>query len=352
MTTIALLGCGWAGRRHALAYSRAGAHLGWAVDTDLERAKALAANYPGCRAAVDYDQALQDPRIDAVDICLPHDLHAPVAVEAAQAGKHVLVEKPLAATLEEADRMIDAAERANVTLMVAENVHFRSEYLEIRKLLQAGAIGQPALIQMTRQAYLRESFLRERAWFLDARAAAGGIMMSGGIHDFETMHLLVGEIESVHALRARQRFLEMEGDDTSVALIRFRNGAAGTLVESFIMKSLITATGPEVHTLRIDGDDGSLSVRTPSTGTASATIRLFSERAEYRVNNALAEHEIYVPEADSFQAEIEHFLDCLRTGREPITSGHSQRRPLEVVLAAYRSMETGRPVSIGLAEHR
>ncbi len=274
----------------------------------------------------------------------PHDLHAVVVVAAAQAGKHVLVEKPLAATLAEADEMIAAAAQAGVTLMVAENVRFNAVYLKAKELLDAGAIGEPALIQVTRQAYLRRSFLEERPWFLDARRAAGGIMMSGGVHDFETMRLLLGEIESVHALRARQRFVEMEGDDTSVALVRFHSGAVGTLVESFLMKSLVTAAGPEVHTLRVDGTLGSLSV---TQGKASVdTIRLFSEDEAYRVGGAPAAQQVLVPASDSFAAEIAHFLDCVRTGREPLTSGRAQRRPLEAVLAAYRSMETGLPVRL------
>jgi predicted dehydrogenase len=284
--------------------------------------------------------ALDDPSVDAIDICLPHNLHAPVAVAAAQAGKHILCEKPLADSLDAADRMIAAARDAGVLLMVAENVRFDPLYQQIRTLLDAGAIGRPALIQMTRECYLTRSFLEDRRWFLDSVAAAGGIMMSGGIHDVEAMRLLIGEVASISAMRARQRFAEMEGDDTSIALVRFVDGTVGTLVESFVMKSLITASGPEVHTVRIDGDLGSLAVRN------GRTIHLFSERPEFLPGGALTQHDIYVPEADTFEREIEHFLACLHTGQEPLTSGRSQRRPLEIVLAAYASMESGAAVTL------
>jgi len=342
---VALIGCGWAGQRHAPALAARGATLRWAVDHDAGRAQSLAGAHPGCRATADYREPLQDAAVVAVDVCLPHDLHAPVAVAAARAGKHVLVEKPLAATLDEADAMIAAAEGAGVVLMVAENVRFEAVYRAAQALLEAGAIGEPALVQVSRQAYLRRSFLEERPWFLDAKRAAGGIMMSGGVHDFETMRMLLGELASVQALRAPQRFPEMEGDDTSVALVRFRSGAVGTLVESFLAKSLVTAAGPEVHTLRVDGALGSLSV---TRGEASVdTLRLFSEREEYRVGGAPAEQRVLVPASDSFAEEVGHFLECLRTGREPLTSGRTQRRPLEAVLAAYRSMESGAPVLLG-----
>lgn len=333
---VAVLGCGWAGICHTHAWQYHGAQVRWAVDTQPERAAALTAK----RVATDYHRALQDPEVAVVDICLPRNLHASVAVAAARAGKHILCEKPLAATLAQADQMIAAAQQAGVLLMVAENVRFEPLYQQIRALLDADVIGRPALIQMTRECDLTRSFLQDRRWFLDAEAAAGGIMMSGGIHDVETMRLLMGEITSVSALRARQRFVEMEGDDTCIALLRFADGTIGTLVESFVMKSLATASGAEVHTLRIDGDAGSMTVRD------GHTIHLFSERPEVQLDGVVTQHDLYVPPADAFALEIAHFLSCLHTGQEPITSGRRQRRALEVVLAAYAAMASGAPVTL------
>jgi len=106
------------------------------------------------------------------------------------------------------------------------------------------------------------------------------------------------------------------------------------------MKSLVAASGPEVHTLRIDGDLGSLSVRD------GQTIQLFSEREDFLPDGLLTQHDIYVPQADTFVIEIEHFLESIKTGQEPITNGRSQRRPLQIVLAAYQSMESRRPVRL------
>ena len=164
--------------------------------------------------------------------------------------------------------------------------------------------------------------------------------MAGGVHDFETARMVVGDIESIYALRAPQRFPELEGDDTSVALVRFRGGAVGTFVLTFLMKSLVTAAGLEIHTLRIDGELGSIVVED------GRTIRLFSEKEGWQLGEKLIQHEIYVPEQDTFLLEVQHFLECVHSGQKPITSGISQRRPLEIVLAAYRSMQTGQPVSV------
>ena len=336
---VAVIGCGWAGSRHARAYADAGAQVLWAVDSDPERAERTAqalrlAGHP-TRADSDYRRTLQDPRVSAVSVALPHHLHAPVSQEALRAGKHVLVEKPLANTLEEADEMIRTAEEAGRVLMVAEDVHFDARVLKVRELIRSGAIGEPAYLQIERRAYLRESFLRDRPWFLDARKAGGGMMMSGGVHDYEKARLLVGEPVQVQGLRARQRFLEMEGDDTSVALVRFRNGAVGVLVESFIAKELVTAGGPEVHTLRVDGDLGSVRI------TEQGTVVLFSEAPGWQRGDGPVQQEFYVDGGDPFLREAEHFLECVATGAEPVTSGRRQRRPLELVLATYRSMEAG-----------
>jgi predicted dehydrogenase len=197
---IAIIGCGWAGIRHARAFIECGAEIAWAVDTNPQRAEALRAQTGGtAQVSTDFRAALANDSLDAVDICLPHNLHGAVAIPAAQANKHILCEKPIAATLEEADAMIAAAEKASVTLMIAENERYNPAIRKIQALVQQGVIGKVALLQMTRQCYLRQSFLEDRPWFLDVRAAAGGAMTAGGVHDFEKARMLVGEIESVSA---------------------------------------------------------------------------------------------------------------------------------------------------------
>jgi predicted dehydrogenase len=341
---VAIIGCGWAGRRHARASEGCGAAIRWLVDIDLARAEALRASLRQGEVQTsltcDYHEALDDPGVDAVTICLPHALHRPVTVAAAAARKHILCEKPIACSLAEADEMILAAESARVVLMIAENVRFSRLFRRVGQLLQDGTIGKPVMIQITRQAYLTRSFLEERTWFLDKASAGGGIMMSGGIHDFEAMHMLMGEIESIYALRAPQRFPEMEGDDTSIATVRFCNGAVGVLVESFVMKSLVTAAGSEIHTLQIDGELGSLAV------ADGHTIQLYSEREGLSFAGNAVQHALYVTEEDTFLLENQHFFQAIRTGAEPLTSGWSQRRPLEVVLAAYQSMESANPIRL------
>lgn len=341
--TVAIVGCGWAGQRHARAFRARGAAVRWAIDTNEQRAAAIAEGEENCGVSVDLHVALDDPELDAIDICLPHNLHAEVAIEAAASAKHVLCEKPLAVSLEEADRMIAAADARGMILMVAENVVFSPLYQLARDLLSSGAIGKPALVQVSRACYLEDSFTQERPWFMDEKAAGGGMMMSGGIHDFQKLRMIVGEITSVYARRAPQRFSGMQGDDTSVALLEFQNGATGIMVESYMMKSAVTVSGTEEHTLRVDGETGSIRV----VSDTSSTITVFRDRVDDPdLSGAVIDSQVVVPEVDTFDLEVAHFIDCARSGKEPLTSGRKMRRPLELVLAAYRSMQERKEVLV------
>jgi len=341
--TVGMIGCGWAGVRHARGFISRGARVSWAVDVDPHRAQALAGLQPGARATTDLREALRDPDLAAVDICLPHNLHARMSIESMKRGKHVLCEKPLAVTLADADRMIAAAEKAGVVLMVAENEVFSPLYLRVKELVDSGAIGAPALVQMTRGCYLEESFKKERPWFLEEKAVGGGMMMSGGVHDFEKLRMIIGEVTSVYARRAPQRFTDMQGDDTSVAMLRFEGGAVGIMVQSYLMKNAMTAAGTEEHSMRIEGAKGSIR----AAGTNGGKIILFRDSLrDPLLSRVPSETEIVVPEVDTFELEVAHFIDCVLTGKEPVTAGRRMRRPLELVLAAYKSMQGNREVQI------
>ncbi|UCF96270.1 MAG: Gfo/Idh/MocA family oxidoreductase [Spirochaetaceae bacterium] len=334
---VAIVGCGWAGIRHARAFTECGAEIAWAVDTDEKRAEKVRRIQNSGRIAAEYKEAIADADLAAVDICLPHDLHAPVAIDCLGAGKHVLVEKPIAATLEEAEAMIQAAAKAGVVLMVAENEVYSPLYRRVRDLIADGIIGKPALVQMTRGAYATEDYKQNRPWFLDEKRAAGGMMMSGGIHDVEKLRMIIGEISAVQALQAPRRCPEMGADDTGIAVLRFENGAIGTMIQSNSYKNAITAAGEEIHRLRIDGQLGSIE----AIGTHGGRICIFSEKEDLVSEGSYVETEIVVPEQDTFYLEIAHFLHCLERGETPITAGNKMRRSLEIILGAYKSMENG-----------
>jgi predicted dehydrogenase len=322
---IGLIGCGWAGQQHARALRALGnrAQLCALADVDTALARELAKEWRIPVWTGDYRELLTRPEIDALSLCLPHSLHAPVAILAAQAGKHVLVEKPLATTLQEADAMIAAAQSAGVRLMVAENVRFDPVYRRAVALIQAGALGELFLIRISRE-HQKHLYMQQRPWFL--REAAGGILFSGGIHDFELLRMLGGDIEHVYALTGRKVLPEMSADDTSVVLAGMGNGAAALLTESFSLRTPTPGVQGTVH-----GSLGSLWLD-------AERLRLYQSEEDDHPEQV---EEIPVAQQDTFEAEWAHFLDCLGSGGEPVTSGRSQRAPLQAVLAAYESLRRG-----------
>ena len=327
---MAIIGAGWAGSQHAQAIRALAprATLVALAEQDATVAAAKAAEWQLSTWTADYHELLTRDLVDAVSICLPHSQHAEVAIAAAEAGLHVLVEKPLATTLDEADRMIAAARQQGVQLMVAENMRFDATYQRVAELLQAGVVGEIFMVRISREHQMR-AYLQARPWFLQEKF--GGILASGGIHDFELIRMLAGEIAHVYAVTPRAVFGEMIADDTGVVVAGLANGAVATLVESFAIR---TST-PGVHGI-VHGTSGSLWFH-------GETIRLYRHAED---GHADAVEFVRVPVVDTFQAEMAHFLDCLDQNVTPITSGEEERKPLAAVLAAYESLRRGARVDL------
>jgi myo-inositol 2-dehydrogenase/D-chiro-inositol 1-dehydrogenase len=190
-------------------------------------------------------------------------------------------------------------------------------------LLRAGVVGNLFLIRIQREHQMRD-YLRARPWFLTE--PMGGILMSGGVHDFELLRMLAGEIAHVYALLPRKVYEEMRADDTSVVVAGLVNGATATLVESFAIRTPTPGVRGAVY-----GTEGTLWFR-------EGLIQLYRAGQDGHMD---AVETIQVAPVDAFAAEISHFLDCLDTGATPITSGEEERKPLAAVLAAYASIAGG-----------
>ena len=325
---VALVGAGWAGERHAAAYRSLPdlARLVAVVETRRAIAAMRGREWGVPFVTDDLAAALARPEVEAVDLCLPHAHHAGAALAALAAGKHVLIEKPFATSLAQADAMIGAAATAGCILMVAENARYDPVHLRMAALIAAGAIGPPFLCRIARDHHMGAA-LRARPWFFTD--PTGGIMWSGGIHDIETVRMLTADaaIIEVYATAARKTLDEMTTDDTSVAVFRLAGGAVAVLSESFVThvphggaRLRVEAFGPH-GTLFTDGN-GTLAVVAPGGATRTEEI----------------------PPDDTFAAEIRHFLGCLRSGAEPVTAGRAMRPGLAAILAAQASMASGRPV--------
>ena len=326
---VGIIGCGWAGEQHIRAYRSLEDVVVLAVaDINEGKAKRFATKWKVKAWYKDYRMLLKNPEIDAVSICVPHHLHSKISVEAAEMGKHILCEKPLAISLKEADEMIKAAEKAGIILMVAENVRFHPINLKIKELIDEGFIGEVFLARIFRDHEIHE-YLRARPWFLDREKAGGGIWISGGIHDVDALRMLLGEVEEISMFQAKKVFLEMEGEDTVAAIMKFKSGAVGVMTESFSTK-VFKQVSPLGCPYIVNGSDGTIM-------THSNYLDLYSEKRE----EPSVCMRIRVEERDTFIEEIKHFINCIKREENPITSGEEEWKTLAVICAGYKSLKKG-----------
>jgi len=326
---VGIIGCGWTGEQHIRAYrSLKDVAVLAAADINERKAKRFATKWKVKVWYKDYRMLLKNPEIDAVSICVPHHLHSKISVEAAEMGKHILCEKPLAISLKEADKMIKAAEKAGIILMVAENVRFHPINLKIKELIDEGFIGEVFLARIFRDHEIHE-YLRARPWFLDKEKAGGGIWISGGIHDVDALRMLLGEVEEISMFQAKKVFLEMEGEDTVAAIMKFKSGAVGVMTESFSTK-VFKQVSPLGCPYIVNGSDGTIM-------THSNYLDLYSEKRE----EPSVCMRIRVEERDTFIEEIKHFINCIKREETPITSGEEEWKTLAVICAGYKSLKKG-----------
>jgi predicted dehydrogenase len=322
---LCIAGCG----RFAAFHARAARRLGRAVllsfaSRDHARAEGYRRRFGGVAAFGSYEAAAADPGVEALLFCTPHDVHRDNVRLAAAHGKAVLVEKPIARTLDEADEMLGAARSAGVPFMVAENFHFMPAFVAARRWLGEGAIGR------VRQMLLSPQGLRRPAGWRQRRdPVGGGILIDGGVHYIHLLRDWGGPVASVWAAAPPNLFGEVEGEDTALVVVRFRSGAVGTLATS------VAAPGsPRVQWAWVTGTEGSLAV-----DHRGRFLVLRGPRGTRR--------RIFFRDRRGLEAQLAEFVAAVRAGRPPALPPEATRDDLAVVLAAYHSMASGQVVELG-----
>lgn len=267
-----------------------------------------------------YVEMLEKADIHAVDICLPHHLHKAAIVAAAAAGKHVLCEKPLCLTPEEAAKVTAAVDRAGITLMCAHNQLFSPAVAKARELIDGGVLGTIYQVRTT-DSFINDFTEQTMGWRAVARTSGGGELIDTGYHPtYLLMHLAGGKPVEVAAMLSTHRLKFMQGEDSAQVLVRFDNGVVGTITTSW-------AYAPTSTTERFSavGELGSLH----SDGTYLS----------YRINGR-AEQRIDFEAVDEFAAEIEHFASSILRGTRPLHTEREGVAVLGIILAAYHSAAT------------
>jgi len=267
----------------------------------------------------DYQRFLSRDDMDAVVICTPHDLHVEQCVAAAEAGKHVLCEKPIATTLRGADSMISACRKAGVALMVGQTHRFYPENMRAWHMIRDGEIGE--VISMTDSVLSRPAV----GWRLNKRAAGGGIFMDNGVHVVDRLRWWSGcRVESVSA-RIISKNPSAEVEDDGIAFLRFSKGVFGSFMLS------ISTSGVSECSAKIVGTNGVLLVETWNA---------------LKVGREKWEDVPFDRSVGGFEAEHMEFQAAVAEGRLPGVTGEEGRRNLEVVLAIYESSKRNAEVTV------
>lgn len=358
MTRIrtALIGCGKVGRIQAEALRALPDSEFVAVcDSDRGRAEAFAGRY-GVRPHTDVPAMIAESGVQAVFICTPHPLHARPAIQAAEAGVHALVEKPLAANLDDCDAMVAAARRAGVKLGVVSQRRWYEPVLRMKRAIDAGKIGRPVLGTFTMYSWRDEAYYKSDPWRGRWDTEGGGVLINQSPHMIDLLTWLMDDqVVEVSGYWANLNHPYVEVEDSAVAILRFRGGGLGSIVTSLSQK-------PGIHTrIHIHGSSGaSVGVETDRGATFIAGM---TPIAEPPLNDLWTipgeEHHLEVFQAEDrtrFAAidatahyhmlQIQDFLRAILEDRPPKVAGDDGRSVVALVQAIYRSNREGRPIRI------
>ena len=290
---------------------------------DRNRALAYAEEYGGKSAFGSYQEAAASPEVDAMYLCTPHHLHREHALMAAKAGKHILVEKPIARNLEESEEMVAQARRAGVTLMVAENYRFMPAVRRAKELIEEGAIGSLRSIQLQEEAHFQP-----RQWRTDQELNGGGVLIDGGIHKMDILVYLTGMPEQVFAAALPPAMPGAGGEDGAVVMTRSPGGVVGVINHSWS-----AAHRPAPPWVALNGVGGSIFFEVGATWL--------------KIDDGGTERILRFNEDQTGLAPmVREFRDSIEERREPLTSGAAGIDALSLVLKAYESIELGASLTL------
>lgn len=346
MIRFGLIGCGRIAKRHAELLGGnhiAGTSLVAVCDPIRARADAIAARF-AASAYYDLGELLARPDIDAVAVLTPSGMHPEHAIASAKAGKHVIVEKPMALRLQDADAMIRACDEAGVKLFVVKQNRFNVPVVKAREALTAGRFGK-LILGTVRVRWCRDQAYYDQDGWRGTWAYDGGVLTNQASHHIDMLEWFFGDVVSVHA-RATTALVHIETEDTAVATLRFRSGALGIIEAT-------TATRPKdlEGSLSILGEKGTVEI----AGFAVNQIRHWRFVDELPSDKEVVEKfSVNPPNVYGFghQAYYEHVVDCLTNRRSALVDGLEGRKSLELISALYESIETGQEVALRFMPRR
>lgn len=289
--------------------------------------------------ATDYRKLVERKDIDVVVVGIPNDLHRAVVVAAAEAGKHVILEKPIAHTVEDAEAMLRAAKRHKIKLMYAETICFTPKYVRAKQLVTEGAIGKLYMVKQSEKHSGPHS-----DWFYDIKRSGGGALMDMGCHGIEWARWMYGKPNPKSVVAHCQRVLHTQrtkGEDNSVMVLEFEGGGVAVIEDSWAkrggMDDRVELYGTE-GVIYCDLLHGSSMETYSAKGYGYAVEK--AEETRGWTFTVFEEAHLY-----GFPHEMRHFIRCVLNDQTPQETGEDGRATLEIIYAAYESAGTGRRIT-------
>lgn len=345
MYKFALVGCGRIAKRHAELLNGvvSGMKLAAVCDVDAEKARTFGEKY-GVAWYTDMFEMMAQVAPDVVSVLTPSGLHCEHVLQLASFGKHIVVEKPMALTLDDADAMISACDAHGCRLFVVKQNRFNLPVMKLREAIEGKRFGKLVMGTVRVRWCRPQSYYDMDAW-RGTWALDGGVLTNQASHHVDLLEWMMGEVESVYA-KSTTALVDIEAEDTAIAVLKFRNGALGCIEAT-------TATRPKdlEGSISILGEKGSVEIG----GFAVNQMKTWSfAEAEPADADVMEKYSVNPPNVYGFghQAYYEHVLDCLKNGRQQLVDGLEGRRSIELISAIYESVETGREVLLRFTPKR
>ena len=338
MLNFGLVGCGRIAKRHADLLGRAqigGARLAAVCDVVPGRAESFGRAY-NVRHFTDVHEMMENTALDVVSVLTPSGMHASNVLELAAYGKDIVVEKPMALTLGDADAMIAACEKHGVRMFVVKQNRFNVPVVKMRQALDAGRFGKLFLGTVRVRWCRTQDYYDQDSW-RGTWAQDGGVLANQASHHIDLLEWMMGDIESVFA-KGVTAMVRIETEDTAIATLKFKSGALGCIEAT-------TAIRPKdlEGSISLLGASGSVEIG----GFAVNELKVwnFIDRVP-EDEDMLTKYSVNPPNVYGFghQAYYEHVVDCVSHGGRMLVDGIEGRRSLELITAIYESIETGKEV--------
>lgn len=340
MTTeigFGVVGCGMIGKVQAEAIEAiAGARLLAVCGRDRDRTAAFAARF-NATAYTEYDAFLSHPGLRIVNICTPNGLHAEQGIRGAQAGKHILVEKPIEIDLPRADALIEACDAAGVKLGVIFQSRFLPAAQRIKRAIEEGQLGRLMIGDAIVKWYRAPEYYAD-SWHGTLALDGGGALINQAIHTVDLLQWMMGPAETVFAMKSALRYPKIEGEDTLVGSVRFRSGALG------VVQAATSAKPGFKRRLEISGEHGAIildgdAISVWAIDGQDAAVGDDAQITDGSANPAAISNE-------GHRRQIEDMMHAVLEDRPPMIDGREGRRSLELVSALYASAASSLPVTL------